>query len=158
MADTVRERVFANVVTSLKNINGTGVYRNNLQNRVFRFGDAGFQEAAYPVVHVYEPTETMTWIAYANIGVIDCVSEFQVEAWAIGDPRGATLASTKVSNLVADIAIALLSDPTRGNDARETSFLSVESVVSAESQPAVGVRVRVRVNYRFDSTNPEQRR
>ena len=117
MADSIREKVLKNIVTTLKGINGTGGFTNNLKNRVYRYSGPPAEYDAYPVIEIGEPNQEMHWVE--GPALIECRLEIPVIVYMDADPMttGAVPASQRfittppASVLAENVAI---SDAPRG--------------------------------------------
>lgn len=153
MADSVREKILQNIVTRLKLINGAGSYITDLKNKVYRYGASGLDRPSYPLILVHEPNETIKWLN-AQIQLVECEMTVALEAWSIADPKGATLASTVLCNLVSDMQLIILGDPKQGGNSVETHIDGVEGDVHEELGNFCRATMTIRVKYRFRANNP----
>lgn len=154
MADSVREKVLKNIVTTLQAINGAGSYLTDLKSRVYRYGASYLDRPAYPLILVGEPTETVKWLN-AQQQLVDVMATIRLDAAMIADPHGVTTpASTVISNLVADMILAILATPNRGGNAVETHIDSIEGGTAEETGHFCFAVMTIRVHYRFRSTDP----
>ena len=183
MADSVRERIYQNIVLSLKAINGVAPFKLNLLNRVFRYGSPGFDEPAFPMVQVYDPLVTYKWL---NAGDQMVNAEMVFTIWAkvegVANSESPSRSTSKIlSDLEHDILYAILQDPGRGktgswitsqfawsdpegsqawesvpifHNARETHIDESEATVFSGADPIGEIMFRIRIVFAFLAADP----
>lgn len=148
---TVRERILANIKTTLEGVTVAGGYNNTLAS-VQRWKQSGntFEEvpcvivAAGPEQENEEPNPNVTCRLTVFLGIWTRQAE--------SDPAAS---DTVLNSILGDIKKALRVDVTRGGYARDTNILSNEPFDSIEGQPDIGLMVVLEVRYQHLQTDPE---
>jgi hypothetical protein len=159
----VRELIVQNILTTLKLINGAGIYDTNVENRVYRFSAPiqHIQRAPYilvsePVTEDYEslgnaPDRWHTVQRYAILGVVH---------GSIFPGAGEKHLGEKISDLLSDMIKALMQDRRRGTNAGtpnaiQTLLISSATGVNQEDTPTGFVELEIEVWFRFSEKDPE---
>jgi len=157
MADSIREKVLKNIVTTLKGINGTGGFTNNLKNRVYRYSSPPAEIDGYPAIEIGEPNQDMHWVE-AAADLIECALEIPLVAYMDADPitAGSVAASTRISEMIADVEKALYADIQRGTPpvAKNTLIISIQSETNRGVRPHEAIRFIVLVKTRYRALDP----
>lgn len=155
MADSVKERILQNLVTTLQAINGAPPYLTSLNNRVFRMGLEGFDAGAHPFAVVAEPDEQyLEESAVSGQQIVPCFMTVNLAIWLHGIPDGTVKLSKLLADALQDLQRAVLADRTRGGIAINTRVLSASSFVDHASEPNGLVEMVIQVHYRFMAADP----
>jgi len=155
MADTVKETILKNLVTTLAALDGTGGYTTNFNGRVYRMGLEGFDAAALPFAVVGEPDEVYDEeLSQAGLQRIPTFMTVSISIWNHGLADGTTKLSTDLSVILGEVIKAVLADRTRGGVAVMTSLISSTSIVDHASEPNGFLELSLRIHYRFLASDP----
>lgn len=144
MADTVRENIFANLVTTLSAITAANGYDNTIAS-VQRWDMNGNNKASVPAIIVNSGPEKGDDAKAYNL--THCLLEVFVELWVRqNETESATTPTDKLLNsLLGDIKKALAVDVTRGGIAVDTQITSVETFETIEGQQHAGLIITVEI-------------
>ena len=152
MADSIAEKIIANIKTTLEGITVANGYLNT-QQKVTRGDAVLMNELAFPGFEVLEPDETFEQAPAAGPNALLTVfMELPIRGWILlvrGDK------SKTLGTLIQDTLKAMMVDQTRGGLAVATDPVSVETwIVPEENQPKHFFVAIFRVHYRHRRTDP----
>lgn len=154
MADTIREKIFANLVTALSGISVAGGYENDIAS-VERWNMNGNNKAGVPAIIVNSgPEKNDDGKAY---DLTHCLLTVFIELWVRQNETesAATPTDKLLNSLLGDIKKALAQDVTRGGNAVDTEVTDVETFETIEGQQHAGLVVTVEIEYRHKQQNPQ---
>ena len=152
MADSIRERILADVKTTLEGITVAGGYLNT-QQKVTRNDAVPANELAFPMFVILEPDESFEQApATGPNALLTVFMDLPIQGWILlvrGDK------SKTLGTLIQDTLKAMMVDQTRGGLAVATDPISVETtIVPEENQPKHVFEARFRIHYRHRRTDP----
>lgn len=150
MANSVRELILENIVTTLQGINGTGGYNFAVVSANVKrvVGGIGILQE-YPTLYVVVGQETVMTEVLEKSTVRMPVT---IECWIRSDRD--TLAAD-VEKIIADVRKAMMVDYTRGNKAIQTDYLGATNPAITEGENVLGaVGVQYSILYRTSRTDP----
>lgn len=153
MADTIREKIFENLVTTLSGISVVGGYDNDIAS-VERWNMNGNNKASVPAIIINSgPEKNDDGKAY---DLTHCLLTVFIELWVRqNEAESATTPTDKLLNsLLGDIKKALAQDVTRGGNAVDTEVTDVETFETIEGQQHAGLVITVQIEYRHQQQNP----
>lgn len=149
MADSIRELIVKNVVSTLEGITETAGYAFNIK-QVVRFQQSGFNlaSAEYPFIAVVEDAEDVEEGSPANFTTK--ILHLTLFCWAfeyhsIGEA---------VNMILAAVEKILYVDYNRGAKAIDTDIISNATVLSSPAIPYGGVEIKVDILYRHRVGDP----
>lgn len=159
----VRELIVQNIVSTLKLINGAGVYDTNVEERVYRFSAPVQEIQNAPYILVSEPvTEN-----YESLGnapdrwhAVQRYTILGVQTGPIFTSGADKHLGEKMSELLSDMIKALMIDRRRGTtagkpNAIQTMLISCSSGIDQEGTPTGFVELEIEVWFRFKEGDPE---
>ena len=154
MADTVREKIFANLVTTLSGISVAGGYDNNIA-LVERWNMNGNNKANVPAIIINSGPEKNDDDKAYNL--THCLLAVFLELWVRqNETESAATPTDKILNsLLGDIKKALAVDVTRGGNAVDTEVTDIETFETIEGQQHAGLIITVEIEYRHKQTDPQ---
>lgn len=147
MADSIRERIIDDIVTTLQTISVENGYRNDLPGGVSRFEQDGASVAAHPGVIVTMASESKESV---NIDMMDCTLEVAVEVFAIDTGEIDDTTAGIVDSLTQDVEKALSADPQRSGLCTDSFVTTISPFGLVDGQPFVGVLLSYTARYRHD--------
>ena len=154
MADTVREKIFADLVTTLSGISTANGYDNNIAS-VQRWDMNGNNKVGVPAIIVNSgPEKNDDGKAY---DLTHCLLTVFLELWVRqNEAESAAMPTDKLLNsLLGDIKKSLAEDVTRGGNAFDTEVTDVETFETVEGQQHAGLVVTIEIEYRHKQTDPK---
>ncbi len=154
MADTVREKIFANLVTTLNGISVVNGYDNNIAS-VERWNMNGNNKASVPAVIINSgPEKDSDGKAY---NLTHCLLMVFLELWVRqNETESAATPTDKILNsLLGDIKRALQADVTRAGNAVDTEITDIETFETIEGQQHAGLIITVEIEYRHKQQDPQ---
>jgi len=146
MANSVRENILANILTTLQGITTINGYVNTISS-VQRWSQDGNSLANVPCIIVNAGQEDCE----DRPGFItNCKLSVLLDVWSVKP----TDTDTHLNSLLGDIKKSLMSDYTRGGYAIATRIKNILPFESTEGQPYCGLMVNVEVEYRHKTTDP----
>lgn len=145
MADTIREKILDNILTTLSGITVLAGYVNNLTAAKFAQGgnDLSTVPAAIMSAGPEECEDRPGLITSCKLDVI-------IDVYTIA----ATDTDAALNSLLGDIKKAMMADYTRGGYAVATRIQNIIPFESIEGQPYCGLIINCEVEYRHQVTNP----
>lgn len=149
MPDSVRERVIANVVTTLQGITEANGYEFDMAE-VTRIpqGVLNFASATYPKCLVIEDSEDIQEGVPTYFTTRMLHLSLACWAWQYFD------LSQAVNKLLANVEKALSVDHTRGGVAVDTDFISNTTILANDVIPYGGVEIKLDIHYRHKTGDP----
>lgn len=151
---SVKERVLANMKTTLETITVANGYHQDLLY-VMRFEDNPHDHVSFPIVSLVGVREDFTQLEGAP-------PKYDVELYvtvnAVVSQGPVTVSETAINYLLRDIITALMQDNTRGGVARNTRVIGTDLTVLATEQPFVTASVTIAIKYQHDRGDPTQAR
>ena len=147
MADSIREKIVADLITTLKSIRTDNGYQFKF-SEIYRLPRSGFNVRGYPACLVVEVGEDKTDgvpMAYTT-----CTLHMQFICWN----RKTNNASEESIKVLANVEKALKVDITRGGNAYDTNITTNEMILAEELLPNGGVIVNFDVLYRHNIADP----
>ena len=138
MADTVREKIFANLVTTLSAISVAGGYDNDVAS-VERWNMNGNNKASVPAIILNSgPEKDDDGKAY---DLTHCLLTVFLELWVRQNETESVATPTDklLNSLLGDIKKALQVDVTRGGVAVDTEVTDIETFETIEGQQHAGL-------------------
>ena len=154
MPDTVREKIFADLVTALSAISVAGGYDNDITS-VERWNMNGNNKANVPAIIINSgPEKSDDGKAY---DLTHCLLTVFLELWVgKNETESAATPTDKLLNsLLGDVKKALAVDVTRGGNAVDTEITDVESFETIEGQQHAGLIITVEIEYRHKQQDPQ---
>lgn len=154
MPDTVREAIFADLVTTLSAIAVAGGYDNDIAS-VQRWDMNGNNKADVPAIIVNSgPEKSDDGKAY---DLTHCLLTVFLELWVRQNETesAATPTDKLLNSLLGDVKKALALDVTRGGIAVDTEITDVETFETIEGQQHSGLIITVEIEYRHKQTDPK---
>ena len=148
MADSIREKIMANVETTLEGITTAAGYNSTIQ-RVYRIRLAGLNIQEFPSIVVIPGREIN---AEEPVDRYTERLSFVLECWLKEASKDDI--ATQVNKLVADVQKALLVDYTRGGMAINTKLLGNEPFYNDVNAPYGGVDIEIEIHYRHQYSDP----
>jgi len=154
MADTVREKVFLNLVTTLSGILVANGYENNITS-VQRWDMNGNNKANVPAIIINSGPEKNDDDRAYNL--THCVLTIFLELWVRqNETESAAIPTDKLLNsLLGDVKKALAVDVTRGGVAVDTEVTDIETFETIEGQQHAGLIITTEIEYRHKQTDPQ---
>lgn len=151
MADTIRERIVKNIVTSLQGITVANGYDNTVLS-VQRLKQSGNPAIDVPLILVAEgpenasagPNPLTNKVLEVSIGIVTRQDE------AV-DPRSA---DEMMNSLRGDVEKAMVSNYTRGGLAIDTMATGGTRIGVQEGEPELGIEMLFEIHYRHARTDP----
>lgn len=154
MPDTIREKIFLNLVTTLSGIVVANGYENDIAS-VERWNMNGNNKASVPAIIINSgPEKDSDSVAY---NLTHCLLTVFLELWVRQNETESTATATDrlLNSLLGDIKKALQVDVTRGGVAVDTEITDIESFETIEGQQHAGLIITVEIEYRHIQTNPQ---
>lgn len=153
MPDTVRERIFENLRTSLAAITIANGFDNDIAS-VRRYDINDDSLGPFPMIYITPSVEIGDDTAYPLIALdLNAI----LEVWIRPAKDETRYTDTILNSLLGDIKKKLNEDITRGGIAIDTIVgTSVEPFESMRGQSEAGYFVTVKIQYRHKQTDPKQ--
>lgn len=155
MADSVRERIIADIVAALQTVSIANGAVYDYPGGVQRFAQEGSVFATYPGIVVSMVQERKE---YANIDLIDCALEIAVEVFAIHTDEIGEGTAEYVDRLAQDVEVVLAADPQRGGLCTDAHIVSVAPFGLTGGMQYVGSTISYLARYRHSRTDPSEAR
>lgn len=153
--ETVRERIIANLKSTLEGITTAGGYNFDFTPAtVQRWTMHGNRLVDLPVIVVSPGGEDEK--ALPN-PLEECLLTVYLDVFFVTDPQDAVSTDTYLNRLQGDIKQAVLSDPTLGGEAVDTDVLSTTPFETTDGQPYAGIIMEIQIRYRHRRTDPTVR-
>lgn len=154
MPDTVREKIFLDLVTTLSGISVANGYENNIAS-VERWNMNGNNKASVPAIIINSgPEKDSDSVAY---NLTHCLLTVFLELWVRQNETesAATATDRLLNSLLGDIKKALQTDVTRGGVAVDTEVTDIESFETIEGQQHAGLIITLEIEYRHQQQDPK---
>lgn len=158
MADSVRELILKDIVTTLQTVTVANGYGNTLQS-VQRFQQGGQVLSETPMVVVMEGEDQVSAQGPLSGSVGLTTRNLTVNTVLIhrqDDETDARPATEVMNSLVADVQKAMLTTFSRGGHAIDTTELGIGELDAEEGQPELVQTIAFRVQYRHRFDDPTQ--
>lgn len=152
MADTVREQILADIVTTVQGITTGNGYEITIP-KVVRIPTNAFQSGEYPVASIQELSQaTDDGARIPNIAHV--LMDVGILVWHQDFDK----ISSKLSSIYGSVYKALHVDVTRGNLAIDTNVIGDEVFVSEGDQALGGIQINAQIMYRHLIGDPYTKR
>lgn len=151
MADTVKEKIVENVVTTLKTITTGNGYNNAVGNNVFRPQQHGSSLLSMPQIQVVEGAIRRS--EESPYGVWHGMLALDLECTHVHATSDSRSTDEINDTLYADVLKALAADRTRGGNAIDTKIQGMQPLEINEENRQAGVIVDVEIEYRHAETD-----
>ncbi|MGE0267888.1 MAG: hypothetical protein AB7S78_05495 [Candidatus Omnitrophota bacterium] len=147
---TIRERILANIKTTLELITVANGYINTIAS-VQRWDKRGNPLRQVPciVVNAGQEEKQMTPNPYFT-----CRLSVYLDVWIRQDEADATATDVILSGILGDIEKALMIDNTRGGFAIDTNIKSNVPFETVEGQPHAGLTIELEILYQHTQSDP----
>ena len=147
---TIRERILANIKTTLEAITIVNGYVNTIAS-VQRWDKRGNPLRQVPciVVNAGQEEKQMSPNPYFT-----CRLSIYLDIWIRQDEADATATDVILSGILGDIEKALMIDNTRGGFAIDTNIKSNVPFETVEGQPHAGLTIELEVLYQHTQSDP----
>ncbi len=147
---TIRERILANIKTTLEEITIANGYVNTIAS-VQRWDKRGNPLRQVPciVVNAGQEEKQMSPNPYFT-----CRLSAYLDVWIRQDEADATATDVILSGILGDIEKALMIDNTRGGFAIDTNIKSNVPFETVEGQPHAGLTIELEVLYQHTQSDP----
>lgn len=151
MADSVREKILQNIVTTLQGITQAAGYANTVA-LVERLEQDGESQAGIPAIYVKEDECDEKW------GAAPCVDHtlrlLLVILTQHNKSVDARSTSQVINSILADVKKAIFTDVTRGSVARNTNPSGTSPIFVEENGEGCGVVLAIEVQYSHPYDDP----
>lgn len=151
MADSVREQILADIVSTLEGVSIANGSEYEFPGGVQRFNQEGASLSDYPGIVVTMVQERKESI---NIDLRDCALEIAVEIFAIDTEEITEGTASYVDRLAQDVEVALSADPQHGGLCTDAEVVSVSPFGLVGGMPYVGATITYLAQYRHLRTDP----
>ncbi|MBL8013735.1 MAG: hypothetical protein JNN05_07790 [Candidatus Omnitrophica bacterium] len=147
---TIRERILANIKTTLESITTSNGYANTIAS-VQRWDKRGNALRLVPciVVNAGQEEKEMSPNPYFT-----CRLSVYLDVWIRQDEADSAATDTVLSGILGDIEKALMIDNTRGGYAIDTNIKSNVPFETVEGQPHAGLTIELEVLYQHTQSDP----
>ena len=147
---TIRERILANIKTTLEAITIANGYVNTIAS-VQRWDKRGNPLRQVPciVVNAGQEEKQMSPNPYFT-----CRLSVYLDVWIRQDEADATATDVILSGILGDIEKAIMIDNTRGGFAIDTNIKSNVPFETVEGQPHAGLTIELEVLYQHTQSDP----
>jgi hypothetical protein len=147
---TIRERILANIKTTLEAITIANGYVNTIAS-VQRWDKRGNPLRQVPciVVNAGQEEKQMSPNPYFT-----CRLSVYLDVWIRQDEADATATDVILSGILGDIEKAMLIDNTRGGFAIDTNIKSNVPFETVEGQPHAGLTIELEILYQHTQSDP----
>ncbi len=147
---TIRERILANIKTTLEAITIANGYDNTIAS-VQRWDKRGNPLRQVPciVVNAGQEEKQMSPNPYFT-----CRLSVYLDVWIRQEEADATATDVILSGILGDIEKALMIDNTRGGFAIDTNIKSNVPFETVEGQPHAGLTIELEVLYQHTQSDP----
>lgn len=151
MAETIREKILANIKTTLEGISIANGYNNDIAG-VERWKQHGNSLREVPCIIINGGPEDKE--AGPN-PLVSCKFTAYLDIWIRQDKEDVNPTDSILNSLLGDVEKAMMVDCTRGGDAKDTNILSNTPFETVEGAPHAGLIVEVEIIYRHYQNDPE---
>lgn len=152
MAETVREKILANIKSELEKISIENGYRNDIAS-VQRYMQHGNSLADVPCIIINSGPDK--WSASDTV-IIRASFTVLLDIWFRQNENDPTPTDKILNDLLADIYQCLWNDTTLGGYAEDIDFSGIDPFETIEGQPHSGGTIELTVTYRFLQADPEK--
>ncbi|MCA9400382.1 MAG: hypothetical protein KC713_02055 [Candidatus Omnitrophica bacterium] len=147
---TIRERILANIKTTLEAITAVNGYSNTIAS-VQRWDKRGNPLRLVPciVVNAGQEEKQMSPNPYFT-----CRLSVYLDVWIRQDDADSTATDVILSDILGDIEKALMIDNTRGGFAIDTNIKSNVPFETVEGQPHAGLTIELEILYQHKQSDP----
>ena len=147
---TIRERILANIKTTLEAITAVNGYSNTIAS-VQRWDKRGNPLRLVPciVVNAGQEEKQMSPNPYFT-----CRLSVYLDVWIRQDDADSTATDVILSDMLGDIEKALMIDNTRGGFAIDTNIKSNVPFETVEGQPHAGLTIELEILYQHKQSDP----
>lgn len=147
---TIRERILANIKTTLEAITIANGYVNTIAS-VQRWDKRGNPLRQVPciVINAGQEEKQMSPNPYFT-----CRLSVYLDVWIRQDEADATATDVILSGILGDIEKALMIDNTRGGFAIDTNIKNNVPFETVEGQPHAGLTIELEVLYQHTQSDP----
>jgi hypothetical protein len=150
--ETVRERILANIKTTLEGITIANGYNFNLTaETVQRWSMHGNKLVDLPAVIISPGNEEEKSLPN---NFEECVLSVYLDVFFVTEENDAVSTDTYLNRLQGDIKKAILQDYTRGGEAIDTDVLGTTPFETTEGQPYAGIIMELAIRYRHLRSDP----
>ena len=153
MADTVREKILANLKTTLEGLTtGNGYNFNFTSDTIQRWKMHGNSTTELPMIVVSPGDQGQKPKANA---LSECDMEVFLPAVYRHEPNDPIETDTYMNRLEGDIKKIVMVDETRGGNALSTQVIGSSPFESEEEQRYAGIVIELLIKYRHLTSDPE---
>jgi len=145
VADSIREKIFQNIQTTLQGIRGANGcnYTVDPDNVMIIHGKRDDSAYAEPIIYIYPGSEVLN-PDFGEKGSDYFELTIQIEAWIRSEKIDM---NSSINKILADLITVLGEDYTRGGYAINTTFVANESFLVDLTGDKAGVMLDVKVDY-----------
>ena len=150
MADSIREKIMANILTTFQTISIANGFENNIESvQRYEQNDQNLQATpAIIIVEGVESSEDSPDPLTTNVLIVEGM------LYASHDRTASISTAEFLNKFIQDIKKAIKVDNTRGANAVDSMIKSSEPFETDEDQPFVGIIFEIEVTYRHRQTDP----
>ncbi len=153
--ETVRERILADIKTTLEGITQANGYNFDFTPQtVQRWSMHGNTPVDIPMIIITPGDETEESSVHP---FTECSLSVFLSVFYINDKNDTTPTDIYLNRLQADIKKAVLLDHTRGGEAVDTEIVSTSPFVTTEGQHYAGLVIELKIKYRHLRNDPTRR-
>jgi len=153
--ETVRERILADIKSTLENITQANGYNFNFSPQtVQRWSMHGNTPVDIPMI-IITPGDELEEPSVHPFS--ECNLSVFLSVFYINDKNDSVPTDIYLNRLQGDIKKAVLLDHTRGGEAINTDIISTSPFVSVEGQHYAGLMIELKVKYRHLRNDPTRR-
>jgi hypothetical protein len=150
--ETVRERIMANIKTTLEGITIAGGYNFDFTaDTVQRWSMHGNRLVDLPAVVISPGDEEEKG---SPNPFEECYLIVYLDVFFVNDEGDSVVTDTYLNRLQGDIKRAILQDHTRGGEAIDTDVLGTTPFETTEGQPYAGIIMELGIRYRHLRSDP----
>jgi len=150
--ETVRERILANIKTTLEGITITNGYNFDFTSEtVQRWSMHGNKLVDLPAVIISPGNEEEKSLPN---NFEECVLGVYLDVFFVTEENDAVSTDTYLNRLQGDMKKAILQDHTRGGEAIDTDVLGTTPFETTEGQPYAGIIMELGIRYRHLRLDP----
>ena len=150
--ETVRERILANIKTTLEGITVANGYNFDFTaETIQRWSMHGNRLVDLPAV-VISPGDEEEKSPRAHFE--ECVLSVYLDVFFVTEENDAVSTDTYLNRLQGDMKKAVLEDHTRGGEAIDTDVLGTTPFETTEGQPYAGIIMELGIRYRHLRSDP----
>jgi len=153
MADTVREKILANLKTTLEGLTtGNGYNFDFTAATVQRWSMHGNSTTELPMILVSPGDQSQKPFTNA---LSQCDMEVLLPAFYKHEPTDSVVTDKRMNQLEGDIKKIVMVDETRGGNALSTQVTGSSPFESEEDQRYAGIVIELLIKYRHLTSDPE---